>query len=331
MRAILRFLRTFTATTKGMVCAASLLVVIICILLSLAQKSTQQQRLPNIRVTDQEIADLANELRKSDRNKARSNQIQLDYQGHTSTRDTADNAKSKFFRSVDQSLFSGDGTYAKLFQLYDNFEFETGVSEIETAQERTEIKSFVDAVVKTRPMQLLFQFLQRKEHPYARSENQFRQWLLQLWFASYSRARGNIDTSGFEHVFMGEAKNGEISGLHNWVRLYYLEKNSSPGFDYKGFLVKRFNIFGAIKFSIGNFMKRSGSFFIGTSPEYDMSIYTLCFLFRRGVTTCNFEFDGCPIAITSFDLIQQKRVFIGSMYRVLVELLKRVEETIVEM
>jgi len=116
---------------------------------------------------------------------------------------------------------------------------------------------------------------------------------------------------------MGEVKNGEISGMHNWVRLYYLESqsNSTRKFDYKGFLVKRFNIFGALKYSYGAYMKRSGSFFIGTSPEFDCALYTFCFLFRRGGRdTCDFEFDGCPVSITSFDLVQQNRVYIGSMY-----------------
>ncbi|KAI1724363.1 endoribonuclease xendoU domain-containing protein [Ditylenchus destructor] len=211
--------------------------------------------------------------------KARPDQIQLDYQGHTSARDTADNAKHRLFKSVDESLLSGD-TYTKLVALYDNYITETGEAEVNTAQ----------------------------------SDIVFRDWLSQLWFGQYSRARGQPDTSGFEHVFLGEVKNGEISGMHNWIRLYYLERNSSSAFDYKGFLVKRFNIFSALKYSYGRYIKRSGSFFIGTSPEFDISVYTFCFLFRRGRDTCDFELDGCPISITAFDLIQQKKVFIGSIY-----------------
>jgi poly(U)-specific endoribonuclease len=66
-----------------------------------------------------------------------------------------------------------------------------------------------------------------------------KRWLKQLWFAHYSRARGLTDTSGFEHIFIGETKNGEVSGLHNWLRFYQLERASSENFDYKGFLVKR--------------------------------------------------------------------------------------------
>ena len=77
-------------------------------------------------------------------------------------------------------------------------------------------------------------------HPFARDPTTFRYWVAQLWFVHYSRARGLPDTSGFEHIFMGETKNGEISGMHNWLRFYLLEKDVSENFDYKGFIVKRF-------------------------------------------------------------------------------------------
>ena len=35
--------------------------------------------------------------------------------------------------------------------------------------------------------------------------------LHQTWFAMYSRGRGVDDSSGFEHVFVGESKRGEIT------------------------------------------------------------------------------------------------------------------------
>lgn len=42
------------------------------------------------------------------------------------------------------------------------------------------------------------------------------------------------DSCGFEHVFVGETKNGqEIMGLHNWVQFYLQEKHNHV--DYKGY------------------------------------------------------------------------------------------------
>ena len=39
----------------------------------------------------------------------------------------------------------------------------------------------------------------------------------------FSRMVDN-DSSGFEHVFLGESKAGEVVGLHNWIRLYLEER-----------------------------------------------------------------------------------------------------------
>lgn len=33
-----------------------------------------------------------------------------------------------------------------------------------------------------------------------------------IWFNMYSRGQGKIGSSGFEHIFLSELKNGEISG-----------------------------------------------------------------------------------------------------------------------
>ncbi|KAK0401421.1 hypothetical protein QR680_015774 [Steinernema hermaphroditum] len=143
-------------------------------------------------------------MRSQDENKASSNQIQLDYQGHTSTRNDEDNARFKLFKRVDTSLFRKD-IYDKFIALTDNYDRQTGNAEVETSQEKQEISAFIDSIMKSGPWKTLFDFLQRKRHPFAKDEKTFRQWITQLWFVQYSRARGKADTSGFEHVFMGEA------------------------------------------------------------------------------------------------------------------------------
>lgn len=49
------------------------------------------------------------------------------------------------------------------------------------------------------------------EHPFARDATYFRYWIAQLWFVHYSRARGRADTSGFEHIFIGEVGPGKLN------------------------------------------------------------------------------------------------------------------------
>lgn len=59
--------------------------------------------------------------------------------------------------------------------------------------------------------------------------------LKQIWFHLYPRSKGIIlDSSGFEHVFIGERKSHKnIIGLHNWIFFFYGE--SSNKINYFGF------------------------------------------------------------------------------------------------
>ena len=41
----------------------------------------------------------------------------------------------------------------------------------------------------------------------------------------------------FEHIFVGESKQGIIQGLHNWLQFYNLEQEGS--LDYRGYIFPR--------------------------------------------------------------------------------------------
>lgn len=80
-------------------------------------------------------------------------------------------------------------------------------------------------------------------------------------------------------------KDGKISGFHNWIRLYLEEK--AGHLDYRGYIKPRGDE-GArtneddqlltIQFNWRGVEKSVGSSFIGTSPEFEFALYTMCFL-----------------------------------------------------
>ncbi|GMR30123.1 hypothetical protein PMAYCL1PPCAC_00318 [Pristionchus mayeri] len=285
------------------------------LLVSIYAVSGQYEKVPAFQISNAELISLANELRSLDENAAKPGQIRLNYQGHTTTRDSTDNAADKLFQTVDSSLLRKP-SYEQFVALMNNFNRKTGETEplVSQSEDKNEKSTFLTTVLASKPMQRLYNYLKSKGHPFATDPVTWRFWMAQLWFVNYSRARGRADTSGFEHVFIGEVKNDEISGMHNWLRFYMLERDPRANFDYKGFVVKRFNMMAAVKFTWEREMKRSGSMMIGTSPEFDMSLYTLCFLSRRGRDTCDVEVNGCPLSITSYDLVQNRKVFIGSIF-----------------
>lgn len=58
-----------------------------------------------------------------------------------------------------------------------------------------------------------------------------------MWFELYGRDGGRQSSSGFEHVFVGEYKEGEVGGLHNWIQIFLLEK--AGALNYTGFVLPR--------------------------------------------------------------------------------------------
>ena len=114
----------------------------------------------------------------------------------------------------------------------------------------------------------------------------FTKLLHDIWFKAYGRSRGGReDSSGFEHVFVGEVKNDKVSGFHNWIQLYIEEKKGA--LDYRGYIKPRGQNEATaddddhvltLQFAWNGVEKAVGTSFMGTSPEFEMALYTTCFL-----------------------------------------------------
>jgi hypothetical protein len=83
---------------------------------------------------------------------------------------------------------------------------ETGVAESNSPQKEKAVNEFYDAVWESEPFKALSAFLRAKKHPWAISPNMLKSNVKQIWFDLYSRAKGRLDSSAFEHVFFGEVQ-----------------------------------------------------------------------------------------------------------------------------
>jgi poly(U)-specific endoribonuclease len=162
-----------------------------------------------------------------------------------------------------------------------------GIEEHITREELKEDFTFLNLIMDTAVMQYTHQYLLLKGLTHSRDRTDFIKELYRLWFALYTRQVKN-DSSGFEHVFLGEIKHGvEIIGFHNWIRIYLEEKKGK--FNYLGYIKSKphkghwgsdldeHKQLITMQFEWSGAKKLFSSSFIGTSPEFEFALYTLCF------------------------------------------------------
>eukprot|EP00232_Nephroselmis_pyriformis_P005060 CAMPEP_0182905624 /NCGR_PEP_ID=MMETSP0034_2-20130328/33092_1 /TAXON_ID=156128 /ORGANISM="Nephroselmis pyriformis, Strain CCMP717" /LENGTH=290 /DNA_ID=CAMNT_0025041083 /DNA_START=25 /DNA_END=897 /DNA_ORIENTATION=+ len=212
--------------------------------------------------------------------------------------DKADAGDEKLFVGVMGHVWQRP-TFLTFYNLLDNYERETGVAEVVTHQERREMYSFLETMMDTDVMRYCHKFLAANGKA-EEDEQAFKKQLYQAWFYPYRReGRGN-DSSGFEHVFVGEERDGKIIGFHNWIQFYIEEYKGNV--DYQGFILPRRRTGSeedepdgderliSIQFAwdgdgdAETETKLVSSMLVGTSPEFEFALYTLCFFNEQDET-----------------------------------------------
>lgn len=197
-----------------------------------------------------------------------------------------DEAEDPLFTYVDRASLRRP-TYKTFMDLLNNYKAQTGQAEHVSNAEKKENWDFLNAIMQTAPMQFCHKYLHKKVPDKVPSgQQEFKRLLYKIWFDLYTRTSGGPrDSSGFEHVFVGEVKNGKISGFHNWVQLYMEEQKGD--LDYRGYIKPRGRSEAytdsndhvlTLQFSWHGVEKSVGTSFIGVSPEFEMAVYSMCFL-----------------------------------------------------
>ncbi|XP_034391170.1 poly(U)-specific endoribonuclease-C [Cyclopterus lumpus] len=258
---------------------------------------------------NQELSNLFNELWTLDVNRLTPDtDYTISVQGRASfvsqgSHVVQDRASQPLFSNVNESKLTNTTTYSLLMKLLDNYERSTGVAERVTAEEQAEINLFLDAVLETEVMKRAHQYLVSKSQSSA-DLRRFKSQLFLIWFHLYHRKRNaGLDSCGFEHVFVGETKSGtEIIGFHNWIQFYLQEK--SRHLDYKGYKARDHDLPDQddhvlnLQFSWHGLVKPVGSAFIGTSPEFEMALFTIVFLTStERSTTVLVNIDQCRMEL----------------------------------
>jgi poly(U)-specific endoribonuclease len=229
--------------------------------------------------------------------------ILLDEQARASGRRAIDAATRPLFARVKEEKL-GLPTYAAFIELLDNYVAHFRLAEDVTPEESDEVTHFLDLVVATNVAHVAHGYLNR-ELGENLSLEQFRRILHRLWFEMYTNHFGTESVhfaSGFEHVFVGEAKYdkrfsglenlGEISGYHSWIKFYLDEKYQRANFlgykyDLQGTtgadnpdvvtLQMLWNLTDVHGNVLAQLFKKKGGFFVGPSPECELVMGAVAF------------------------------------------------------
>lgn len=237
------------------------------------------------------------------------------YQKNTVSYSLKDDAPDKFL-SVDEQRLHQVTTVEKMRSLFNNYLMDTSENEHSTALEKNEENDFIEELLKTNVMRTLMQFLQTKLDIVTSDPKTHKELLKLIWFTMYSRGQGKIGSSGFEHVFLAENKNNTIIGLHNWIYMYEMEK--AGHLDYKGWIRKvdlgsSRGAVAKVRFTFDNLNKPVNGVFIGTSPELEIGLYTLCFATFPD-KECLVASNGQEFKIRTYTYRYRGKTVIGSAY-----------------
>lgn len=118
-----------------------------------------------------------------------------------------DKASDPLFAKVQPAVWKKE-TYRLFIDLLDNYEAQTGKEESFSAKEQKEIDGFLKAVLATPVMKHCHAYCHALAPDKVPADQAgFQKLLYHIWFELYRRERsGKLDSSGFEHVFVGEIR-----------------------------------------------------------------------------------------------------------------------------
>lgn len=120
-------------------------------------------------------------------------------------------------------------SYNLVEELFNNYVLDQTKQEVNTIEdlkvEEQEIQSFIEYVYKTPPMQKARDYYSEQTGKKV-TDDEWWAIIERVWFAQFDSGN-NKDLSGFEHVIVGEQKQGKVQGYHFWYK-YYLDEQFVP-------------------------------------------------------------------------------------------------------
>ncbi|XP_016904867.1 uncharacterized protein LOC107993132 isoform X2 [Apis cerana] len=247
------------------------------------------------KISDDELFKISEELfAKSSRNIYKF--IKLNLQTKVTSLNVTDEAKESLFK-IESKLLDYPSIYVTR-SLYNSYEYDFRKKLNRTLETRKQENLLIDAFLNTNEMTIAMQWL--ADHGFIDPDDFERKDVLRrIWFTIFSGS-----TCGFERVFASENYGTAIIGVQDWIYFEYLE--SLKRIDYMGYVDKL--DFGnsasllKLNFQIDGIVRSNVTIFVGTLPELEMALYTICF-YARSNNLCPVSFGGTKFNIYTHSFI----------------------------
>ncbi|XP_029052120.2 endoribonuclease CG2145-like [Osmia bicornis bicornis] len=237
--------------------------------------------------SNDDIKKLTESLFEKDKNNAFKH-ITMNLQGQKKDDSTTDDAPEPLLTVKDEAYEIP--TIKAVLPLYDNYEFDVKTKETVTAEERKEESDLLEKILETDVIKATMKFLAEKGY-IPDDEYEFKDSLKRIWFSQFKRVDGDASSSGFETVFLAEQFDSDIIGLHNWI--YYAKQEVDKKLNYLGYIKEvKLGDKGAVvkvRSSFNGIVQPITTIFVGTSPELEFALYTMCFFTRPN--------NACPVSL----------------------------------
>ncbi|XP_066581125.1 endoribonuclease CG2145-like [Prorops nasuta] len=239
------------------------------------------------KISDNDLYQITEELfRKQDQSVGR--YITMNLQSRftsDSTNNIADKAGSRLF-TVNPKVYE-ISTIRATRSLYDNFEQDGRLKEKISLEMRKEENLLLDVFMNTNVMESTMTWLTQRGlvDP---DDFDRKDMLHHIWFQVFDGS-----TSGFERIFTSEIYDGAaVVGVQDWIYFDYQE--SKGNIDYLGY-VDKLNLGNEtsllkLNFKENGIIRANATLFVGTLPELEMALYTICFYARPN--------DLCPVSLS---------------------------------
>ncbi|XP_043255438.1 poly(U)-specific endoribonuclease homolog isoform X2 [Colletes gigas] len=265
---------------------------------NLSNNSNTVANIPFYKISDNDLFTISEDLFSKSLDVSK--YIKLNLQKRSTSSNITDEAKEPLL-AVEPELMHYPSIYVTR-ALYDMYGHDFRKKVNRTLQIREDENLLIDTFLNTNVMGRAMQWLADRgfiDPDDFERKDVFRR----IWFTMFSGS-----TCGFERVFASENYDVDIVGVQDWI--YFETEESKKHINYMSYVdeLKFGNKASLLKlnFDMDGVVRPNATIFVGTMPELEMSLYTICF-FARQNNLCPVSFGG-----TKFNIYTHSFTYFGN-------------------